>query len=242
MRAPRHPRPGARAARDRPGPSRPALGAAGVGAARASLQRLAADEERARALLATAEREARRTQALFDAGPCRPAARRGQRPPPPGARRPRPRAGPTRRGDARHRRRGGRRRAAAGRHGARDAARALRRPGDAAAARARRHGHRRLDRAAPRRHQPRVRERRDGRDDAAAARRRSARRPSPFPARAPQSRGGLERSRGRPTARPTSSRRGHARAPRAPRGHRPARRRAHRGRRATRTRCASPPA
>jgi HlyD family secretion protein len=40
----------------------------GVGAARASLQRLAAEEERARALLATAEREATRTQALFDAG------------------------------------------------------------------------------------------------------------------------------------------------------------------------------
>ena len=40
----------------------------GVGAARAALQRLAADEERARTLLATAEREARRTQALFDAG------------------------------------------------------------------------------------------------------------------------------------------------------------------------------
>jgi HlyD family secretion protein len=40
----------------------------GVGAARASLQRLAAEEERARALLATAEREATRTQALADAG------------------------------------------------------------------------------------------------------------------------------------------------------------------------------
>jgi HlyD family secretion protein len=40
----------------------------GIGAARASLQRLAAEEERARALLATAEREATRTQALADAG------------------------------------------------------------------------------------------------------------------------------------------------------------------------------
>jgi HlyD family secretion protein len=40
----------------------------GVGAARASLQRLAAEEERAQALLATAEREAARSQALFDAG------------------------------------------------------------------------------------------------------------------------------------------------------------------------------
>ncbi|MDQ3264387.1 MAG: efflux RND transporter periplasmic adaptor subunit [Myxococcota bacterium] len=40
----------------------------GVGAARASLQRLSAEEERARALLATAEREATRTQTLFDAG------------------------------------------------------------------------------------------------------------------------------------------------------------------------------
>lgn len=40
----------------------------GIGAARASLQRLAAEEERARALLATAEREATRTHALFNAG------------------------------------------------------------------------------------------------------------------------------------------------------------------------------
>lgn len=40
----------------------------GIGAARASLQRLAAEEERARALLATAEREAARTQSLVDAG------------------------------------------------------------------------------------------------------------------------------------------------------------------------------
>lgn len=40
----------------------------GVGAARASLQRLAAEEERARALLATAEREATRTQGLFASG------------------------------------------------------------------------------------------------------------------------------------------------------------------------------
>lgn len=40
----------------------------GVGAARASLQRLAAEEERARAVLSTAEREATRTQALFNAG------------------------------------------------------------------------------------------------------------------------------------------------------------------------------
>ncbi|MBK6845579.1 MAG: efflux RND transporter periplasmic adaptor subunit [Gemmatimonadetes bacterium] len=40
----------------------------GIGAARASLQRLAAEEERARALLATAEREATRTLALFNAG------------------------------------------------------------------------------------------------------------------------------------------------------------------------------
>lgn len=38
----------------------------GVGAARASLQRLAAEEERARALLATADREAARAQALFE--------------------------------------------------------------------------------------------------------------------------------------------------------------------------------
>lgn len=40
----------------------------GIGAARASLQRLAAEEERARALLASADRDATRTQALFDAG------------------------------------------------------------------------------------------------------------------------------------------------------------------------------
>ena len=40
----------------------------GVGAARASLQRLAAEEERARLLLGTAERESTRTLALFDAG------------------------------------------------------------------------------------------------------------------------------------------------------------------------------
>jgi HlyD family secretion protein len=40
----------------------------GIGAARASLQRLAADEERVRALLVSAEREAARNQALFDAG------------------------------------------------------------------------------------------------------------------------------------------------------------------------------
>lgn len=40
----------------------------GISAARASLQRLAAEEERAWALLATAEREATRTQALADAG------------------------------------------------------------------------------------------------------------------------------------------------------------------------------
>jgi len=40
----------------------------GIGAARASLQRLAAEEERARVLLATAEREATRTLALVDAG------------------------------------------------------------------------------------------------------------------------------------------------------------------------------
>jgi HlyD family secretion protein len=40
----------------------------GVGAARASLKRLAADEARARALLATAEREAARTAGLFEAG------------------------------------------------------------------------------------------------------------------------------------------------------------------------------
>lgn len=40
----------------------------GVAAARASLQRLAADEERARALLAAAEREAKRSQSLLDAG------------------------------------------------------------------------------------------------------------------------------------------------------------------------------
>jgi len=40
----------------------------GIGAARASLQRLAAEEERARAQLAAAEREAARNQALFDGG------------------------------------------------------------------------------------------------------------------------------------------------------------------------------
>ncbi len=40
----------------------------GISAARASLQRLAAEEERAQALLATAEREATRTLALFNAG------------------------------------------------------------------------------------------------------------------------------------------------------------------------------
>lgn len=39
----------------------------GIGAARASLQRLAAEEERARALLATAEREATRMQTLVEA-------------------------------------------------------------------------------------------------------------------------------------------------------------------------------
>lgn len=40
----------------------------GIAAARASLQRLAAEEERARALLGTADRDATRTQALFEAG------------------------------------------------------------------------------------------------------------------------------------------------------------------------------
>lgn len=40
----------------------------GIGAARASLRRLAAEEERSRALLATAEREAVRTEALADTG------------------------------------------------------------------------------------------------------------------------------------------------------------------------------
>lgn len=40
----------------------------GIGAARASLLRLAADEERARALLTAAEREATRTQTLADSG------------------------------------------------------------------------------------------------------------------------------------------------------------------------------
>ncbi len=40
----------------------------GIAAARAALQRLAAEEERARALLMTSEREATRTQALFDTG------------------------------------------------------------------------------------------------------------------------------------------------------------------------------
>lgn len=40
----------------------------GINAARASLQRLAAEEERARAQLATAEREATRTQALVESG------------------------------------------------------------------------------------------------------------------------------------------------------------------------------
>ncbi len=40
----------------------------GIVAARASLQRLAAEEERVRALVAAADREARRAQALFDAG------------------------------------------------------------------------------------------------------------------------------------------------------------------------------
>ncbi len=40
----------------------------GIGAARASLHRIAAEEERARALLATADREAARSLALFDSG------------------------------------------------------------------------------------------------------------------------------------------------------------------------------
>ncbi len=40
----------------------------GIAAARSSLQRLAAEEERARSLLVTAEREAARTQSLFDTG------------------------------------------------------------------------------------------------------------------------------------------------------------------------------
>lgn len=40
----------------------------GIAAARASLQRLAAEEERGRAVIATVEREASRTQALFHAG------------------------------------------------------------------------------------------------------------------------------------------------------------------------------
>lgn len=40
----------------------------GIGAARASLNRLAAEEERARALLSTAERDAARTQTLFATG------------------------------------------------------------------------------------------------------------------------------------------------------------------------------
>jgi HlyD family secretion protein len=40
----------------------------GIGAARAALQRLAAEEERARALVATAERETTRTQGLFETG------------------------------------------------------------------------------------------------------------------------------------------------------------------------------
>lgn len=40
----------------------------GIGAARAALQRIAADEERARALLSSAEREVARTRALFESG------------------------------------------------------------------------------------------------------------------------------------------------------------------------------
>ena len=44
------------------------LARTGVAAARATLSRLAADEERARALLAAAERESRRAQELFEAG------------------------------------------------------------------------------------------------------------------------------------------------------------------------------
>ena len=40
----------------------------GIAAARAALQRIAADEERARALLSSAEREVARTRALFEAG------------------------------------------------------------------------------------------------------------------------------------------------------------------------------
>lgn len=47
----------------------------GISAARASLQRIAADEERARAVLATADREARRTQQLVDSGALPPQQR-----------------------------------------------------------------------------------------------------------------------------------------------------------------------
>lgn len=47
----------------------------GISAARASLQRIAADEERARAVLATAEREARRTQQLVEGGSLPPQQR-----------------------------------------------------------------------------------------------------------------------------------------------------------------------
>lgn len=49
----------------------------GLAAARSSLQRIAAEEERARTLLATADREAARTKALFDGGAI-PAAQRDE--------------------------------------------------------------------------------------------------------------------------------------------------------------------
>jgi hypothetical protein len=163
-------------------------------------------------------------------GPFRAAARRGERPPPRGARRARSRSRPAFGGDPRHRRRGGRRRAAAGRHGARHAAGALRWARDAQAARARRHGHHRLDRAAHRRHEPRVRQRRGGRDDAAAARRGSARRDL-LSGHGCVSRGPREQNLlGGGPADPRAAGRGHARATGAARCHRPARRRAGRGR------------
>jgi pyruvate/2-oxoglutarate dehydrogenase complex dihydrolipoamide acyltransferase (E2) component len=80
----------------------------GIGAARASLQRLAAEEERARALLATAEREAARTRRCSTPGPSPgSAARRGERPAARGSRRARSRSGAALGGDPRHRRRAG---------------------------------------------------------------------------------------------------------------------------------------
>ncbi|MFO0630121.1 MAG: hypothetical protein U0325_31465 [Polyangiales bacterium] len=149
----------------------------GVSAARTSLLRLSADEQRVRALLLAAERENARAQTLFSSGAIaslqrdeandrlrlahadldRVLAQRSEA---------------TRGIDV----------AAGGAEQRRvtmvraTPPCALRRADHTAAARARRHGHRRLDGAAHRRHQPGVCERRDRRDGTPAARRRSARR------------------------------------------------------------------